>query len=53
MWLVLSNLPPDSRWAQLILGSMAGGLAYLLACLIFRVPEMQNVIAYGRRRVGI
>jgi len=53
IWLVLSNLPTDSAWVQLIVAGLAGGLAYLLACLILRVPEMQSFINYGRRRVGI
>jgi len=51
MWLVLSNLP-DSAWVQLIAGSLAGGLAYLLACFLLRTPEMESVIGYGRRRLG-
>jgi len=53
IWLILSNLPTDSAWIQLIVAGLAGSLAYLLACLILRVPEMQNFIHYGRRRVGI
>ncbi|MBE2223154.1 MAG: murein biosynthesis integral membrane protein MurJ [Anaerolineae bacterium] len=53
MWVVLTNLPSDSAWIQLILGGLAGGLTYLLACFFLRSPEMQNVIVYGRRRLGI
>lgn len=52
MWFVLSNLPATSPWVQLIVGGLAGGLTYLLACLLLRAPEMQNVIVYGRRRLG-
>ena len=53
MWLLLSNLPSDSSWLQLVVGGLAGGLTYLLFCLFLRVPEMQSFVNYGRRRVGI
>jgi putative peptidoglycan lipid II flippase len=53
MWFVLSYLPTDSSWIQLIVGGVVGGITYLLACLILRVPEMQSVMDYGRRRLGI
>lgn len=52
MWFVLENLSTDSAWAQLIIGGVVGSLAYLVACLIFRVPEMQSFINYGRMRLG-
>jgi putative peptidoglycan lipid II flippase len=52
MWLVLTQLPAASPWVQLIGGSLAGGLTYLLACFLLGVPEMQNVMVYGRRRLG-
>jgi putative peptidoglycan lipid II flippase len=51
LWLTLSNLP-DSAWVQLIAGTLAGGLAYLLACFLLRAPEMESVVGYGRRRLG-
>ena len=50
--IVITNLPSDSPWVQLIVVGLAGGLTYLLACLLLRVPEMQTVIGYGRRRLG-
>jgi putative peptidoglycan lipid II flippase len=53
MWFVLSNLPTNSAWVQLMVGSLVGTVVYLLACLILRVPEMQSFIEYGRRRAGI
>jgi putative peptidoglycan lipid II flippase len=53
MWFVLSNLPTNSAWVQLMVSGLVGTVVYLLACLILRVPEMQSFIEYGRRRAGI
>ena len=44
---------PDNAWAQLIIGSAVGGAAYLLACAVLRVKELGQIIAYGRRRLGL
>ncbi|MBK6325396.1 MAG: murein biosynthesis integral membrane protein MurJ [Chloroflexi bacterium] len=41
---------PASPWWQMLVGSVVGGLAYLLACAVLRVKELEQVVAYGRRR---
>ncbi len=50
LWLVLTWLPADSVWAQLLVGGAAGSVTYLLACWLLRVPEMQRFLEYGLRR---
>lgn len=47
----LSQLPANP-WMQLIVGSIAGGAAYLVACALLRVKELGQILAYGRRRFG-
>lgn len=41
---------PANPWAQLIVGSIVGGAAYLAACALLRVKELGQILAYGRRR---
>ncbi|MBK8985472.1 MAG: murein biosynthesis integral membrane protein MurJ [Chloroflexi bacterium] len=43
---------PATPWPQLIVGSVVGGAAYLLACALLRVQELGQFVAYGRRRLG-
>lgn len=50
--LTLAQLPA-SPWWQLIIGSAVGGAAYLLACALLRVQELGQILAYGRRRLGL
>ena len=38
------------RFGELALGGVLGGMLYALACLIFRVPELQQLTARLRRR---
>jgi putative peptidoglycan lipid II flippase len=52
MWLLLSNLPSNSAWVQLIVGGITGSLTYLLACFVLGVPELESLMGYGRRRLG-
>ncbi len=52
MWWALSNMPSASAWLQLIVGGLLGGLVYLIACILLRVPEMQSFIDYGRQRIS-
>lgn len=50
--LTLAQLPA-SPWWQIIIGSAVGGAAYLLACALLRVQELGQILAYGRRRLGL
>jgi putative peptidoglycan lipid II flippase len=47
----LSQMPANPVW-QIIIGSLIGGLVYLLACALLRVQELGQILAYGRRRLG-
>jgi len=51
LWLLVVMLPASSDWILLVMGGVLGGAAYLLACLLLRVPELQSFIDYGRRRL--
>ncbi|MCB8985964.1 MAG: murein biosynthesis integral membrane protein MurJ [Ardenticatenaceae bacterium] len=42
---------PASPWWQLLVGSVVGGLVYLLACAALRVKELGQFVQYGRRRL--
>lgn len=42
---------PAAPWWQLLVGSVVGGLAYVLACAFLRVQELDQFVQYGRRRL--
>ena len=51
MWLLLDRLPETATWSRLLAGGLAGGVLYLAACLLLRLPELQRLLAYGRARL--
>ena len=51
IWLVLRLSPPDAVWMQAVLGTLAGGLAYLLICWALGVEEMRRVLGMVRARL--
>jgi len=52
MWGVLRLLQSSSLWWQLILGTVVGGVVYLLAAILLRVHELRRLWQYGRQRFG-
>ncbi len=52
MWLLLAQIPPTAVWARLIVGGLAGGAFYLLFCFLLRVPELHQLLGYGRDRLA-
>lgn len=50
IWLTLSWLAESGALQQVLLGGLAGGVVYLLACWVLRVAEIQQFWGYGRRR---
>ncbi len=45
-------LPQGAVWARALLGTAAGGVAYLLVCWLLRVEEWRRVVGMVGRRVG-
>lgn len=43
----------SSVWMQALGGGLIGSLVYLVLSLAFRLPEMMQLVAYGRRRLGL
>ncbi|MCP4423709.1 MAG: murein biosynthesis integral membrane protein MurJ [Chloroflexi bacterium] len=52
IWLTLTWLEQSAALWQAALGSLAGGIVYLLASLGLRVTEMRRFWEYGRRRLS-
>lgn len=48
---VLVWLPPEAVWGRAILGTLAGGAAYLLAARVLRVDELDRIMRVVARRV--
>ena len=48
---VLAVLPSGAVWARALVGSAAGGLAYLVGCWLLRVEELRQVVGVVTRRV--
>ncbi len=51
IWLVLRLSPPDAVWVRAVLGTLAGGLAYLLVCWVLGVEELRRVLGMVRARL--
>jgi putative peptidoglycan lipid II flippase len=49
---VLAALPDTAVWLQAIIGTAAGGLLYLLTCLLLQVEELQRFLGFLRRRLS-
>ena len=47
----LAVLPASAVWARALVGSAAGGLAYLAVCWLLRVEELRQVVGMVMRRV--
>ena len=47
----LAVLPVGAVWARALVGTAAGGLAYLLVCWLLRVEEWRRVVGMVQRRV--
>ena len=47
----LAVLPAGAVWARALVGSAAGGLAYLAGCWLLRVEELRQMVGMVRRRV--
>ena len=45
-------LPQGAVWARALLGTAAGGVAYLFVCWLLRVEEWRRVVGMVGRRVG-
>jgi putative peptidoglycan lipid II flippase len=52
MWLLLERIPAADVWARLLAGGLLGGALYFLACLLLRVPELTQLLNYGRDRLA-
>ena len=52
MWGILQQISNMSLWIQAIVGGLAGGSVYLLACWLLRLKELRQVVDYGRKRIG-
>ncbi len=48
----VAPLPAGAIWARALVGTAAGGLAYLLACWLLRVTELRQLVGLARRRLG-
>ena len=51
IWATLKLIADWSAFWQLSIGGMVGGLVYIGAVLVLRIPEAQQFWSYGRRRI--
>ncbi len=51
-WWTLQQLAATPLWLQAIIGSVVGGVVYLLACWGLRLKELRQLAVYGRGRFG-
>ncbi len=51
IWALLSKLEGTSVWSQIVIGGLAGGSVYLLACWGLQINEMTEMINFSHRRL--
>ena len=47
----LAVLPVGAVWARALVGSAAGGVAYLVVCWLLRVEELRQMVGTVMRRI--